>query len=147
MRGFRSADLICRCLRACLLVLVLHAHTQARTDESMHLTGVRRSAEWHSGTQALECRTARARARTQKQVPTPVEVLGREQPRRQVSSSQAAARLELVAGRARCGMQRGLMIHLMISKIQTNLFMYLDKLCLHFCRQRCRTPKMSVDKP
>ena len=34
----------------------------------------------------------------------------------QVSLSQAAARLELVAGRARCGMQRGLMIHLMISR-------------------------------
>ena len=43
-------------------MFVLHARTQARTDESMHLTGVRRSAEWHSGTQALEVQeSARAR--------------------------------------------------------------------------------------
>ena len=60
LRVFRSADLICRCLR---LVFVLHARTQARADESMHLTGVRRSAEWHSGTQALEVQeSARAGA-------------------------------------------------------------------------------------
>ena len=58
------------------------ARTHARTDGRVHAPHrcVRRSAEWHSGTQALE---------VQKQVPTPVEVLGREQPRRRSGASRA----------------------------------------------------------
>jgi hypothetical protein len=65
-----------------------HARKHGRTSPCTSQV----SGDRQNGTQArrhLKCRKARARARTQKQVPTPVEVLGREQPRRRSGASRA----------------------------------------------------------
>ena len=66
------------------------AHTHASTDGRVHAPHrcqeIGRMALRHAGTSSAG---KRARARTQKQVPTPVEVLGREQPRRRSGASRA----------------------------------------------------------